>query len=219
MKKGFWIITIAYILYISLMLPFSNKAYLDDFAYSQSVKHLVVDGYFKISDWVAVTFIAQMLWGAIFSYILGFSFVTLQISTIVLFYFGLIAFYFTLRELRIDDFPAINFTLLFFSYPFIPLLTVSFMSDIPYLSWFLIAVFFYVKGIRTKLNKYLLLGSFFSSLALLTRQTGLILPVAMGLTITLGNLRKNKPAFLGKTHFWPDFADFSIFYLFYLGEQ
>lgn len=182
-NKGLLLITLFYALFIAIMVPLYNKAYLDDFAYVQSVKHLVVDGYFKISEWSAVTLIFQIFWGAFFSKLFGFSFINLQISTIIILYFGLIAFYFILRELNLDRWNSVFFTLALFSFPFIPLLAVSFMSDIPYLTLFIVSLYFYLKGLNRKSYLYLFWGSFFASLSFLTRQTGIVLPIAACLTI------------------------------------
>ncbi len=116
-NKGFFAITAVYVGICIVMLPLYNKAYLDDFAYAQTVRNFVNTGILKISDWTAVTLIFQVFWGALFSRIFGFSLASLQLSTIVLLYFGLVAFYFILREIQLDDTISALFTLALLSFP------------------------------------------------------------------------------------------------------
>src|SRR5438874_1453391 len=116
MSKGILILTIIFLLLIFGMQPLFNKAYNDDFAYAQSVKHLVFDHTLKVSDWAAVSLIAQIFWGALFSSLFGFSFITLQLSVIVLFYLAVVSFYAILRELELDSFTSVIFSLALLSF-------------------------------------------------------------------------------------------------------
>src|SRR5271157_3667611 len=56
----------------------------DDWSYGLAVKYLVVDGHLRFTDWLSVPLITQVLWGALFTLPLGFSFTALRFSTLVL---------------------------------------------------------------------------------------------------------------------------------------
>ena len=55
----------------------------DDWAYAWSVKTLLQEGRFQLSDWGAVNLLPQTLWGWLFSVPGGFSFTALRVSTLI----------------------------------------------------------------------------------------------------------------------------------------
>lgn len=185
-RKGLVVLVLIYGAIFLLMRPIYNKAYDDDFAYAQSVRHLVLDRQFVISQWAAVPLVFQILWGGLFSFLFGFSFVTLTVSTLVLLAFGLVAFYLTCRLLGADDFLGMILSLVLLSFPWTLLFAFSFLSNIPYLSLFLISIYFYLCGLKKLSNKSLFWGSIFAFLAFLTRQTGIVLLPAVLAAMVLG---------------------------------
>jgi hypothetical protein len=74
---------------------------IDDWTYAWSVEHFLRTGELRMLEWSAHYPLAPILWGALFSQLLGFSFAVLRLSTVVLAWAGLLAFYGTLRELGI----------------------------------------------------------------------------------------------------------------------
>jgi hypothetical protein len=72
---------------------------IDEWTYAWSVEHFLQTGELRVLEWSTVYPLAQILWGALFSRLLGFSFAVLRLSTLVLAWAGLLAFYGTLREL------------------------------------------------------------------------------------------------------------------------
>lgn len=162
-------------LIIVLMLPLRNSIYSDDVAFSQSVRHFLQTGDLKVSEYTAASSISHILWGSLFAKVLGFSFSSLNISVIILLPVLLIGFYKLLRTIDIPSDKSIIFTLFFLSVPWIPFLTYTFMSDIPFLTlelWSLLLILKYLK----KTNPIsLALILILASLAFLTRQLGLAL--------------------------------------------
>ena len=165
------------------MLPLRAQVTGDDFAYAQSVRHFVNTGQIKISEAVGPSFIFQLIWGGIFSKILGFSLTTLHISVIFFLPILCVYLYKFLREFDISESKSFIFTLIFLSIPWILFYTYTFSTDIPYLTLQILASFYYVKGIKSAKNKNLLIGSIFAGCALLTRQIGIVLPLSVFLTI------------------------------------
>jgi hypothetical protein len=57
---------------------------IDDWTYAWSVEHFLETGELRMLEWSAHYPLAQILWGALFSQLLGFSFIVLRLSTLVL---------------------------------------------------------------------------------------------------------------------------------------
>lgn len=186
------IISVVYLTLIILMLPLRNAAYLDDFAYIKNVGEFVTAGNLRITDWASTTLVFPVLWGALFAKIFGFSIKILHVSNIVLFYFGLLAFHGILRSFNIDRFKSVIFTLFLLSYPWIFQFLFSFMSDTFYVSLMLISVYFYIRGIQNRQFINLFFGSIFASLAFLTRQIGITLPITILLILLIQSKIQNK---------------------------
>jgi hypothetical protein len=71
---------------------------VDDWTYAWSVEHFLRTKTLRMLEWSAHYPLAQILWGVLFSQLFGFSFVVLRLSTLVLAWAGLLAFFLTLRE-------------------------------------------------------------------------------------------------------------------------
>src|SRR5712675_1483528 len=74
----------------------------DDWEYARTVQRLITTGKFYRSPVVQATVFFPALWGALFSWLLGFSFITLRLSTLPLAAGALAVFYLMLRELGFE---------------------------------------------------------------------------------------------------------------------
>jgi hypothetical protein len=172
------------------MHPLYNYAYDDDFAYAKSVQMLYETGEFHLTEWTAPTLVAQVWWGVIFTKFFGFSFVSLHFSVAVLLFISLVAFYRLLCEFKVEEFTAMIFTLFLLAFPWVTLYTFTFMTDVPFMSFTILSLYFYSLAIWRKWNHYLMIGGFMSSLAFLVRQSGLLLPISIVVAVTITNLIK-----------------------------
>jgi hypothetical protein len=129
-------------------------------------------GELRVLEWSAHYPLAQILWGALFSRLFGFSFAALRCSTLVLAWAGLLTFYGTLRELGIRPFLAGLGTLMLWSNPVVFVLSHSFMTDVPFVSLMNAALFGYVRWVNRGRTWDLGLGSVLATLAFLVRQPG-----------------------------------------------
>jgi len=116
--------------------------------------------------------LAQILWGALFSWLFGFSFAALRLSTLVLAWAGLLALYGTLRELGIRPLLAGLGTLMLWCNPVFFVLSHSFMTDVPFVSGMNAALLCYVRWVKRGCTWDLGLGSVLATLAFLIRQLG-----------------------------------------------
>src|SRR5215472_18788245 len=68
---------------------------IDDWTYAWSVGHFLQTGALRMLEWSAHYPLAQILWGALCSQLFSFSFAILRLSSLVLAWAGLLAFYLT----------------------------------------------------------------------------------------------------------------------------
>jgi hypothetical protein len=145
---------------------------IDDWTYAWSVEHFLHTGELRMLEWSAHYPLAQILWGAVFSRLWGFSFAVLRLSTLVLAWAGLGAFFLTLRELGIKPVLASLGTLLLWCNPVVFVLSHSFMTDVPFVSAMNAALLGYVRWVKRGHTGDLSLGSVAALLACLIRQPG-----------------------------------------------
>ena len=179
MEKGLLAIIAIYAIVILLMLPLREVGYHMDFGYHHAVRDFLQSGILKNHTAVVPSFILQELWGALFSYLLGFSYKTLHISVIVLFFFGIIAFYKTLRELNVSQTKSVIFTTTLLVFPHLLRFVFTFMTNIPHLSLELISLLFGIWAIKRNSWRDAFCSSAFGMFAFLIRNFGIVMPISL----------------------------------------
>ena len=152
---------------------------IDDWVYAWSVEHLLATGRLQVLEISAFYPIAQILWGALFAYIAGFSFVVLRASTVVLAIFGCWAVYLTLRELDCRRSTALLGALALAFDPTYFALSFSFMTEVPFVSFSTMALYWYVRAIRRSQPASVWAGCLCAMAAFLTRPIGIVLPLTL----------------------------------------
>jgi hypothetical protein len=160
-----------------------NAPVSDDWVYSRSVEILLHEQELKILDLSVVTLVSQVIWGALFSTILGTSFGAMRLSTLVIFVLSGLALYGICRELRVDRTRSALGAAAYLFNPLTFALAFSFMTDPQFVSWMTIATYFYIRGLNLDAPdpRAVILGSIFASVAFLTRQQGILIPLAVGI--------------------------------------
>lgn len=155
--------------------PKGEFALNDDWVHTDTIKHWVETGEFRLMPFAGPSFYVPILYGTAITKIFGFSFTSLRISTLILALFLLATFYFLLN--RLSNKPALSFlaTLILWSNPIIYNLSFTFMTDIPALAFLLLSIYFYYSGFEKANNKLLFWGSIFGLLSAYTRQTGILI--------------------------------------------
>ena len=184
-NPGLVMIFFLFIAIFLILSPVFEFPLNDSWAHAKSVKNLAENQEIKISEWTAASFVFQMFYGYVFTVPFGFSFTALRISTIVLSFFGIAAFYFILKELKFTETIATFASLVLFFNPIYFNLSYTFMTDVPFISLVLISTLFFVKAVKNEDNILLLLGTIFSIFAFLIRQHGLIVPIAVFIFLLL----------------------------------
>lgn len=167
-----WICTIL------LANPIGDFPLNDDWAYAYSVQHLLQHGELRFSDWTATNLLGQVVWGALFCLPFGFSFTALRFSTVVLGFVGILGTYGILRELNTSrQIAAIGALTLAFC-PIYFALSLTFMNDVPFVAFAIASLYFFMRGLRLESAPAIAASFILAGLAILTRQTGLALPIA-----------------------------------------
>jgi hypothetical protein len=172
---------------------------IDDWVYAWSVENLVKTGRLQVLEFSAIYPIAQIVWGALFAAVAGFSFGAVRLSIVVLSACGCGAVYLTLRELGCRRVASLIGALALALDPLYFALSFSFMTEVPFVSFSSIALYCYVRSIARGDSRALWAGSWFALCAFLVRPIGIALPLAaLAGTLTTSQrwtaLRKSLPA-------------------------
>jgi hypothetical protein len=159
----------------------------DDWSYSYSVKTFLETGKLELTGWVSMPIVSQVMWGYLFTFLFGFSFEILRISTIILSMLGLSAFYFLLKEVASSLYLKIIILLLVAFNPIYFLLSSSFMTDVPFFTFSIISVLYLFKFLKSKRFLYLLSGIIFIAAASFIRQIGVLTLLAFAVSYSLYN--------------------------------
>jgi 4-amino-4-deoxy-L-arabinose transferase-like glycosyltransferase len=196
MKKNdliaIFILASIFVLMTILLYAYENYPLDDDWSYIWAVKNLFLTGQLRFTDWTAPTLVSQVWGGWIFSHLFGFSFESVRLSTLVISFIGIVFFYLLLRELGHRYSSSLCITLLLLMNPCSFPLTFTFFTDIPFLSLLIISAYLFFKGEKDNRNLFFLLGSVVSSLALLIRQNGLLITVAVFLYLVVKEKDKKR---------------------------
>jgi hypothetical protein len=166
------------------LVPYRNFSVWDDWAYAKGAMAFIAGDGIHYYGWASMPELGQWLWAWPFVKVLGPSLATLRIATIASAIVGLIAFY----DLMLRHCPARPWLASFVtaSLGFNPLffwLSGTFMTDVPFLSFSLVALAYYERAWGNGGPLWLVPAAAFAALAAIMRQPGLAVPVAAGLVL------------------------------------
>lgn len=186
---------VLFLLAIICINPIGEFALNDDFSYNSAVFNWIKSGTYIPHEWYTPSFIAQALWGYLFGSLFGDSYTTLRFSTIVLSITFIYSFQTLLKKYLSNKRLLIATSLLIIGSPLFLLLSLSFMTETPFLCFTSIALFFYEKTINSKQKIAKIMSfticSIFVLIATLTRQTGILLCFAFFFTSLFYDLKKS----------------------------
>ena len=151
----------------------------DDWAYARSAQILLDEARLTIFPVVAATAVFQIVWGALFGFILGPTLGIFRLSTVVITALGGLALYGLCRELSVAGARAALGVATFLFNPLVFVLAFTFMTDAHFMALLVIATWLYARAITPDgvNGRLLIAGSGVTALAFLTRQQGaLIVP-------------------------------------------
>lgn len=180
---GAWLVLLLIIGYAG------NFAQNDDWAYALTTRTLVETGSLKLDNWVATNLLTNVLWGAAFAWLLGFSYESLRISTLVAAYLCLGLTYLIATSLGARRSTAAIAALSTMAFPLFLLHAYGFMSDVPYMIAQTASVFFLIAALKRDSKLMAALGWLLAAAALLSRQTGFAIPIAFAVAAILSGPR------------------------------
>lgn len=185
------IILLIWVVAVLIINPIGEFPLNDDWAYSLDVFHLSEEGKLILSDWPAMTLIAQIIWGAFVTSVFGFSFTALRISTIVVGFFAVLGFYRILQTATLNKTSSRIGTLLFMFTPLFFVNVYTFMTEVYFICALNFSILFLTRFYQTDKKQFLWAGSFFVLLSTMIRQPG----IAIGLAFAVVYLFNKKLAF------------------------
>lgn len=176
--SGIVAILIIFILFLAFSSPFENVPRIDDPPYAWMVNHFLETGRFVPHENISAAAFTTTLAGAFFAGLLGFSYTTLHISTLVFSFAGMLAFWYLARYWTGRGSYALCAVLILGTNPKYLYYSDSFMNHVPFTALVIISLFLYLTGIEKNREARLWMASIVASAALLTRQIGLFPVIA-----------------------------------------
>jgi Dolichyl-phosphate-mannose-protein mannosyltransferase len=173
------------LLFAAIVRPFQNAPFVDDWVYAWSVENLLTHGRVQVLNYSDNVNVAQIVWGALACVPFGFSFTALRVSTWLLGIVSLCALYLLLRELEVSRRDALLGAATLAVYPVFALLTITFMTDVPFLSMTMLTSAAIVRAVRTRSTGWLWGAALAACLAVGIRAVGVVAPIAMVLFLVL----------------------------------
>jgi len=186
LKLDLLALTLILLVYLSIVLvvsPFHEFPLNDDVMYAEAVRAFMETGQLKLGPWVVTSLILQVAYGAAVSKLLGFSFTILRLTTFALSLVSAGSLYAFLRMLNIGRVLSLCGALTLALNPVYLNLSYTFMSDVPVLTFMLLSLICYVRGLSRNSDSGMLAGSALATAALLIRQNAILLPIAASLSI------------------------------------
>ncbi|HTB32746.1 MAG TPA: glycosyltransferase family 39 protein [Bacteroidia bacterium] len=177
---------------VIIVNPIANFPLNDDWQYSRPVWFLINKGYYFATDTYSPILMMQVLWGALFCLPGGFSFIALRFSTLFLSLSGILLFYFLLLKVSKNEKLSFLGALLLAANPIFIGSSNSFMTDVPFLTFALLSIYFFFCAIESDRTLHIILATAFAVIATLIRQHGVVIPFAFAAAAIV----KKRPGFI-----------------------
>jgi hypothetical protein len=184
LEPGAWAAPVVILVSALLIRPVGEFPVLDDFDYVATVRDFLRTGEIRLSDWPSMTLIGQVNWGAAFSTLLGDTFLSLRISTLVLHAIGCLGAYLWLRDRNTSQAVSAFAAVAVATSPETLYFACSFMTDTPGLSMTLIVLLVSARSLNSDSLAMSILAGVVAAIAFLFRQTAVI-PLLAAILIEL----------------------------------
>ena len=172
-------IAAGFVLALLLVDPLRDFMTQDDgWAYARSVQNLLATGRYQLDAWAAANMPVQVYIAAGVAKLAGYSATLLRLQTLALLAAGLAGFYALLRELGLRPFAVAVLCVALLACPLVLMLGFTFMSDVQFMSWMVLALWLYVRGLGRNSDRTVFVGSIMAAAAIGTRQFGMAMIAA-----------------------------------------
>lgn len=183
---GVVVLVVAWVAAVWFVNPIGEFPVNDDWSFRLTLERLLNEGRLGTTGWGPDTarsggpsLIAHLLWALLFVKAFGLSFLTLRASVLCLGVLGVVSVHALLRRSTDDRALALWGALAVAANPLYFSQSFTFMSDVSFTAILCIALRLLVEGIDGNKVGLFLLGQVASLAAILTRQLGLALPIAL----------------------------------------
>lgn len=192
--KFLFLLLLIFLISEILVDPRGNFPLNDDWSYSKSVLNWQRDGVYNIGDWPAMTLFTHLLWGLAFTKIAGFSFFILRISTLVSSLIGVVVLFSLVKKISNSAGIAFIGSMALSYNPIYFNLSNTYMTDITFNTLLVLGCYFAYDFFRNgNILSFVLV--FISSIFLvLTRQFGIVVPIAF--TLCCLSISRKKVVFI-----------------------
>jgi hypothetical protein len=167
-----------------LLRPFQPTPFIDDWAYAFPVQHLIDTGTLRIPEYSNPALV-HMLYGAVWSLLFGFSFITLGLSTWTLWIALQLGVYALILELGGTRRNALIGAAITGLFPTCFGLASSFMTDVPFLAAETWSTLWFVRALQRRTEPPLWMAALLAGAATGIRMIGLAIPFAMLVVLAL----------------------------------
>ena len=164
---------------VVLVQPWNWVPLDDDWAYVLTTRTLVAEGRYRLHDWATASIMPQAWLGSLFVRVVGDRFPAFLAVNVVLETVAGLGVYLLARDLRLSRLVS---AVCAASVLFCPLMLrggFSYMSDVPFTTFLILAFLCYGRGVDRQNLAWTLAGSLCAAAAILSRQIGAFILVAM----------------------------------------
>ncbi|MGO9568412.1 MAG: hypothetical protein ACLP5H_12800 [Desulfomonilaceae bacterium] len=171
-------------LIVLIVNPVGEFMVNDDWAFVRALQTLTFEGRMPTTGWGpswapgGPSLIVHLLWGRLFTFFGGFSFTVLRISVLTLGILGSCALLVLLRSTGSSAWVALWGSLTLVVNPLFLSQSFTYMTDITFAGMVIFALCFLHAGVQRSSTPLLVLGLLFALFSILTRQLGVIIPLA-----------------------------------------
>ena len=195
-KYHYLLLTSVWLLGIFLINPIGEFPLNDDWVYAYPVYFLRAGLPFHFIDIQSMTLLSQIIWGWLFTLPFGFSFTALRIASLVAGWIGILTTYKLVKDTYLQPVLAFWTALALAVNPLYFSLAFTFMTDVSFTAWSMLAFWFYFQFLKQERLRWLGFAALFSGIAVLNRQSGLFMPLAFCVCYGCNVLTKLPMSFL-----------------------
>ena len=154
--------------------PIGNFPLNDDWVYGKVLDTLINHHFIDTRIWGGASMLTHIFYGKLWTGIFGFSYTVLRFSTLFIAFFGIVFFYFLLSDfVVIQKQQALIGTLMVCFNPLFLSLANSYMTDVPFVCFVIIGLYFYLKYVEKNNLLFLIISIVIFLWIICTRQLSL----------------------------------------------
>ncbi|MFT5357371.1 MAG: hypothetical protein ACI9KE_004606 [Polyangiales bacterium] len=181
-----WCVLLSVVYWVAIFLvdPRGDFPTNDDWGYAPAVESLALHGQLRFTDWQSMPLLSHVLTGSLFATLFGYSYEVLRLSTLCIGWLGVLCLFGLARQLGATPARAGLAALVLAANPLYLGLCGTFMTDVPFAVATCAACWAWLRS-EERVDRWYVLAIMLAVWATMSRQLGLAMPLAWGVTTTL----------------------------------